>query len=96
VFHSVVKQEFSCRFALDCLCNCCGLISWMGKSGAYITLSITNIMFSLFSWVILSCTVPLPSAVRPPVMPFKVVFWMGVGWCMKSVMYGVTQHDAPE
>jgi hypothetical protein len=47
-------------------------------------------------WVILSCTVPLPSAVRPPAVPFKVVFWMGVGWCMKSSMYGVTHQDAPE
>jgi hypothetical protein len=29
-------------------------------------------------------------------MPFKVVFCMGVGCCMKNSMYGVTQHDAPE
>jgi hypothetical protein len=74
-----VKQEFSCLFALDCLCNCCRLISPMGKSGAYIMLSIINIIFSLFSWFILSCTVPLPSAVRPPAIPFKVVCWIGVG-----------------
>jgi hypothetical protein len=35
-------------------------------------------------------------AVRPPAMPFKVVFCMGVGCCMKSLLYGATQHDAPE
>jgi hypothetical protein len=29
-------------------------------------------------------------------MHFKVVFCIGVGWCRKSSMYGVTQHDAPE
>jgi hypothetical protein len=68
----------------------------MGQSGAYITLSIIIIMFSLFFGVILSCTVPLPSAVRPPAITFKVVFWIGVGWCMKSAIYGVTQHDALE
>jgi hypothetical protein len=51
----------------------------MGQSGAYIMLSIINIMFYLFSWVILSCTVPLPSAVMPPAVPFKAVFWIGVG-----------------
>jgi hypothetical protein len=28
-------------------------------------------------------------------MPFTVVFWMGVGWCMKSSMYGLMHHDAP-
>jgi hypothetical protein len=49
VFSSVAKQEFSCPYALDWLRNCCGLISWMEHSGAYITLSITNIMFYLFS-----------------------------------------------
>jgi hypothetical protein len=41
-------------------------------------------------------TVPLPRAVRPPAIPFRVVFCIGVGWCRKSSMYGVTQHDAPE
>jgi hypothetical protein len=40
--------------------------------------------------------VPLPRAVRPPVVPFMVVFCIGVGWCRKSSMYGVTHHDAPE
>jgi hypothetical protein len=68
----------------------------MGHSGAYITLPMINIMFSLFSWCILSCTVPLPRAVRPPDMPFKVVFCIRVGWCIKSSIYGVMQHDAPE
>jgi hypothetical protein len=29
-------------------------------------------------------------------MPFKVIFCIRVGWCRKSSMYGVTQHDAPE
>jgi hypothetical protein len=53
-------------------------------------------MFSLFYWAILSCTVPLPSAVGPPAIHVKVVFWIGVGWCMISLMYGVVQHDAPE
>jgi hypothetical protein len=40
--------------------------------------------------------VPLHSAARPPGMPFKVVFWIGVGLCMKSSIYGVMQHDALE
>jgi hypothetical protein len=53
-------------------------------------------MFVCFFWCILSCTVPLPRAVRPPAVPFKVVFYIGVGWCIQSSMYGVTQHDAPE
>jgi hypothetical protein len=60
------------------------------------TLSMIRILFSLFSWCTLSCTVPLPRAVRPPDIPFRVVFCIGVGWCIKSSMYGVTQHDAPE
>jgi hypothetical protein len=38
----------------------------------------------------------MPSAIRPPDMPFKVVFWMGVGWCIKSSIYGVIQQDALE
>jgi hypothetical protein len=96
VVSSVVKKEFSRPLAFNCLCNCCGLIRWMGHSGVYITLSMIKIMFSLFSWCILSCTVPLPRAVRPPAMPFKVVFCIGVGWCIKSSMYGVTQYDVPE
>jgi hypothetical protein len=79
VVSSVVKHELSCPLAFDCLCNWCGLISWMGQSGAYMTLYMTNMMFSLFSWCILSCTVPLPRAVRPPVIPFSVVFCIGVG-----------------
>jgi hypothetical protein len=74
-----VKQEFSCPFALDCLCNCCGMISQMVQSGAYIKLYIINILFSVFSLVILSCTVPLSSVVRPPAILFKVVFWIGAG-----------------
>jgi hypothetical protein len=59
------------------------------------TLSMINMIFSLFYWCILSCTVPLSRAVRPPDIPFRVVFYIGVGWCMKSLIYGVTQHDAP-
>jgi hypothetical protein len=55
-----------------------------------------KMMLSLFSWCILSCTVPLPRAVRPPDIPFRVILCIGVGWCRKSSMYGVTQHDAPE
>jgi hypothetical protein len=55
-----------------------------------------RIMFSLLSWCILSCTVPLPRSVRPPDIPFRVVFCIGVGWLIKSSMYGVTQHDALE
>jgi hypothetical protein len=52
----------------------------MGQSGAYMTLSMTNmIIYSLFSWCILSCTVPLPRAVRSPAIPFSVVFCIGVG-----------------
>jgi hypothetical protein len=41
-------------------------------------------MFSLFSWCILSCTVPLPRAVTPPDIPFRVLFCIGVGCCIKS------------
>jgi hypothetical protein len=55
-----------------------------------------KMIFSLFSWCILSCTVPLPKAARPPDIPFRVVFCIGVGWCRKSSLNGVTQHDAPE
>jgi hypothetical protein len=73
VVSSVVKHEFSWPLAFDYLCNCCGIMSRMGKSGVYITLSMTNMMVSLFSWCILSCMVPLPRAVRPPDMPFSVV-----------------------
>jgi hypothetical protein len=51
----------------------------MVQSGAYITLSMINMMFSLFYWCILSCTVPLPRAVRPPDITFSVVFCIGVG-----------------
>jgi hypothetical protein len=89
VVSSVVKHEFSCPLAFDFMCNCCGLIRRMGHSGAYITFSMIKIMVSLFYWCILSCKVPLPRAVMPPVMPFKVVFCIGVGWCIKSSMYGV-------
>jgi hypothetical protein len=96
VVSSIVKHDFSCPLAFDCLCNCCGLIRRMGHHGVYITLSMINIMFSLFSWCILSCMVPLPRAVGPPAMPFKVVFCIGVGWCIKTSMYGVMQYDAPE
>jgi hypothetical protein len=60
------------------------------------TLSMIKMILSLLSWCILSCTVPLPRAVRSPDIPFRVVFCIGVGWCRKSSMYGVTQHDAPE
>jgi hypothetical protein len=74
VFSSDVKHECSYPFAMDFRCSCCGIISLIGKSGAYITLSITNIFVSLFSCFILSCMVPLPIAVRPHAMPFKVVF----------------------
>jgi hypothetical protein len=49
VVSSVVKHEFSCPLAFDCLCNCCGLIRRMGNSGAYVTLFMIKIMFSLFS-----------------------------------------------
>jgi hypothetical protein len=79
VVSCVVNHELSCPLSFDCLCNCCGLISWMGQSGAYMTLYMTNMMFSLFSWCILSFTVPLPRAVRPPAVPFIVVFYIGVG-----------------
>jgi hypothetical protein len=68
----------------------------MGNFGVYITLYMINIMFSLFSWCILSCTVPLPRAIRSPDLPFKMVFCISVGWCIKASMYGVTQLDAPE
>jgi hypothetical protein len=68
----------------------------MGQSDAYMTLSIINMIFSLFSWCILSCMVTLPRAVKPPDIPVMVIFCIGVGWCMKSSIYGVTQHDAPE
>jgi hypothetical protein len=54
-------------------------MSQMGQSGAYITLSMTNMMLLFFSWCILSCTVPLPRAARPPAIPFSVVFCIGVG-----------------
>jgi hypothetical protein len=74
VVSSVVKHEFSWPLAFDCLCNCCGLMSQMGQSGAYMTLSMTNMMLSVLFWCILSCTVPLPRTVRPPAMPFRVVF----------------------
>jgi hypothetical protein len=94
VVSSIVKHEFSCPLAFDCLCYCCGLIRRMGHSGAYITLYMIKIMFSLLSWCILSCAVPLPRAVRPLSMPFKMVFCIGVGWCRKSSMHGVTQHNA--
>jgi hypothetical protein len=60
------------------------------------TLSMIKMIFSLFYWCILSCTAPLPRDVRPPAIPFRVVFCIGVGWCRKSSMYWVTQHDAPE
>jgi hypothetical protein len=60
------------------------------------TLSMIKMIFSLFYWCILSCKVPLPRAVRLPDIPFRVVFCIGVGWCRKSLMYGVTQNDAPE
>jgi hypothetical protein len=43
------------------------------------TLSIIRIMFSWLSCCILSCTVPLHSAVRPHDIPFSVVFRIGVG-----------------
>jgi hypothetical protein len=75
----VVKHEFSWPLAFDYQCNCCGMMSWMVQSGAYITLSMANMILSLFSWCILSCTVPLPRAVRPPAIPFSVVFCIGVG-----------------
>jgi hypothetical protein len=39
-----------------------------------------KMIFSLFSWCVLSCTVPLSRAVRPPDIPFRVVFCIGVGW----------------
>jgi hypothetical protein len=78
-----VNHEFLCPFALDCLCNCCGLISRIGQSSTYITLFINNIVLSLFSWSILSCTVPLPSAVMPPATPFKVVYWC---WLMYEIV----------
>jgi hypothetical protein len=95
VVSSIVKHEFSCPLAFDCLCNCSGLIRRIGHYGVYITLSMINIMFSLFP-CILSCTAPLPRTVGPPAMPFKVVFCIGVGWCIKTSMYGVMQYDAPE
>jgi hypothetical protein len=68
----------------------------MGQSGAYITLSIMSMSGSFLVWLILSCMVPRPNAVNPPAIPFSMVFWIGVGWIMKSSRYVVTQHDAPE
>jgi hypothetical protein len=62
VVSSVLKHEFSCPLAFDCLCNCCGLIMQMAHSGAFITLSMIKITFYLFSWCILSCMAPLPQA----------------------------------
>jgi hypothetical protein len=40
--------------------------------------------------------VPLPKAVSPSAIPFKIVFWMGVGWFKKSSRCEVMQHDVPE
>jgi hypothetical protein len=84
------------KYGCSGFCNCRGLIRRMGHSGAYITLSMINIMLSLFSWCIFSCTFPLTRAVRPPAMPFKVVFCIDVGWCRNASMYGATHHDTPE
>jgi hypothetical protein len=67
----------------------------MGQPGAYIALSIISIIGSLFVWFILSCMGPRPKSVKPPAIPFSVVFWIGVGFIKKSSRYGVTQHDAP-
>jgi hypothetical protein len=60
------------------------------------TLSMIKVIFSLFSWCTLSCKVPMTRAVRPPGIPFRVVFFISLGWCRKSSMYGVTHHYAPE
>jgi hypothetical protein len=51
----------------------------MGQSSAYIALSIISIIGSLLIWFNLSCMVPRPKAVKPPAIPFSVVFWIGVG-----------------
>jgi hypothetical protein len=48
------------------------------------------------SCFIRSFTVPLSKAVRPLAITFRVLFCIGVGWFVKSCMYGVTQQDAPE
>jgi hypothetical protein len=37
-----------------------------------------------------------PNDVKPPGIPFSVVFWMGIGVIKKSSRYGVTHHDAPK
>jgi hypothetical protein len=55
-----------------------------------------RIMLFSLSWCTLSCTAPLSRAIRPPAIPFRVVFCIGVGCCIKSSMYGVTKHDAPD
>jgi hypothetical protein len=52
--------------------------SLIGQSGVYMMLSITSINVSWFYCIVFSCTVPLPSAVRPPAVPFRVVFCIGV------------------
>jgi hypothetical protein len=60
------------------------------------TLHITRMIGSLSFCFTLSCIVPLPNAVSPPGIHFKVVFCMGVFWFKKSSRCGLTQHDAPE
>jgi hypothetical protein len=67
------------------------------------TLSMTAIMDALLFCLTLRCMVPLPSARRPPVIPFNVVLCcvvfcigVGVGWFRKSWICGVMQQDAPE
>jgi hypothetical protein len=48
---------------------------------------------------LLSFMVLLHKAMSPPVIlviPFKLVFCMGVGWFKKSSRYGVAQYDAPK
>jgi hypothetical protein len=42
------------------------------------------------------CMVPLPKAVIPPAIPFKVIFCMGVGWFINSSRWGVMKQDAPD